>query len=113
MSDLPQTTAGLDETRRTTVMRRYVLDPALVDEFVDFLRTEVFPAREEHGFTVESVWLSAERDVLTWFVSRFGTPEEFDAAERAWEESEERARIFADRPKYVLEKDVRHVTRLR
>ncbi|GAA3065979.1 MULTISPECIES: hypothetical protein [Actinomycetes] len=113
MTELPETTVGAEETRRTTLMRRYRLDPELAQEFVAFLRDEVFPAREERGFTVESVWLAADSTELTWYVSRFGTAEEFAAAEKEWEESEERARIFSGRPKYVLDKDLTQVTRLR
>ncbi|GAB3192390.1 hypothetical protein [Nesterenkonia suensis] len=113
MTELPETAARAEGTQRTTWMRRYTVDPALAEEFVGFLREEVFPAREERGFTVESVWLSADSSQLTWFASRFGTAEEFAEAEKAWEESEERARIFSGRPKYVLEKDLRQVTRLR
>ncbi|GAA1179741.1 hypothetical protein [Nesterenkonia xinjiangensis] len=113
MTELPETPVGAEETQRTTWMRRYAVDPELAQEFVAFLRDEVFPAREERGFTVESVWLSADSRQLTWFVSRFGTSEEFAKAEQAWEESEERARIFSGRPKYVLDKDLQQVTRLR
>lgn len=113
MTELPERTAGIEQTERTTMMRRYTTDPALAEEFVQFLRTEVFPARENRGFTVESVWLSAGKEELTWFVSRPGTQEEFEQAERDWEESEERARIFGGRPQYVTAKDVRPVTRLR
>ncbi|GAA1453588.1 hypothetical protein ACFP47_08935 [Nesterenkonia lacusekhoensis] len=113
MTELPEGIAGAEQAERTTMMRRYTTDPQLLDEFVQFLHTEVFPAREQRGFTVESVWLSAEKDELTWFVSRPGTREEFDRAEKEWEESEERARIFDGRPAYVLAKDIRPVTRLR
>ncbi len=113
MTELPERTAGFEQTERTTVMRRYTTDPALAEEFVQFLRTEVFPARENRGFTVESVWLSGQKDQLTWFVSRPGSAEEFEKAEKDWEESEERARIFEGRPQYVTAKDIRPVTRLR
>lgn len=113
MTERPETPLGAEETQRTTWMRRYTLDPGLALEFVEFLRTEVFPAREQRGFTVESVWLSEDSTELTWFVSRFGTPEEFAAADRDWEESDERAKIFSGRPKYVLGKDLQRVTRLR
>lgn len=113
MTELPETTAGAEQTHRTTWMRRYSLEPALAEEFVQFLTKEVIPAREDRGFTVESIWLSADMDELTWFVSRPGTAEEFAQAESAWEESEERARIFAGKPAYVTAKDLREVTRLR
>lgn len=113
MTELPETAAGAEQTHRTTWMRRYTLEPTLAEEFVRFLTKEVIPAREGRGFTVESIWLSAAKDELTWFVSRPGTSEEFIAAENAWEESEERARIFEGKPRYVTGKDTREVTRLR
>ncbi len=98
---------------RTTYMRRYALDPELAEEFTEFLAADVFPARERRGFTVESAWLATEKDELTWYVSYPGGRADFDAAESEWEGSEERARIFSQRPKYVLSKDVRPVARLR
>ncbi|WP_218221790.1 hypothetical protein [Nesterenkonia sp. Act20] len=112
MSEQPET-PHLDAPERTTWMRRYALDPALADEFISFLTKQVIPAREERGFTVESMWLSDGKDELTWFVSRFGNREEFLEAEQAWDESPERAAIFADAPAYVTDKDLRPVTRLR
>lgn len=113
MTELPETTAGAEQTHRTTWMRRYTLDPSLAEEFVQFLTKEVIPAREGRGFTVESIWLSADMDELTWFISRPGTEQEFLEAEKAWDESEERAGIFAGKPAYVTSKDLRRVTRLR
>lgn len=98
---------------RTTWMRRYTLDPALAEQFLDFLRTSVFPARESRGFTVESVWLDSDHAQLTWFVSYPGNAEDYAAAEKAWEESSERAEIFAGTPAFVTGKDLRPVTRLR
>ncbi|GAA4915089.1 hypothetical protein [Nesterenkonia rhizosphaerae] len=112
MTVLPETPTA-DGAERTTWMRRYTLDPALADEFIEFLTTEVFPARESLGFTIESMWLDADKSQLTWFVSRAGGSEEFAAAEKEWEDSELRAGIFAGRPKYVTAKDLREVTRLR
>ncbi|TDS86411.1 hypothetical protein [Nesterenkonia aurantiaca] len=112
MAALPETPRPADAPERTTFMRRYTLDPALADEFVSFLTKRVIPAREERGFTVESIWLSDGKDELTWFVSRFGDREEFAEAERAWEDSPERAEIFTDAPAYVTGKDLRAVTRL-
>ncbi|GAA1153803.1 hypothetical protein [Nesterenkonia sandarakina] len=109
----PETPRPADAAERTTYMRRYALDPALAEEFVSFLTKQVIPAREERGFTVESIWLSDGKDELTWFVSRPGDREEFAQAEQAWEESDERAEIFAGAPAYVKAKDLRPVTRLR
>ena len=113
MAAQPETPSPADAPERTTYMRRYQLDPALAQEFVGFLTKKVIPTREERGFTVESIWLSYGMDELTWFVSRFGDREEFAQAEKAWEDSPERAEIFADAPAYVTAKDLRPVTRLR
>jgi len=99
--------------QRTTWMRRYTLDPQLADEFVEFLTRRVIPAREELGFTAESVWLDADKSQLTWFVSRAGDADEYAAAEQHWEDSQVRAAIFADAPAYVRGKDLRRVTQLR
>lgn len=101
-----------ERAENTTWMRRYTLDPALAEEFVEFLTKEVIPARESRGFTVEAIWLDHDSSQLTWFVSRPGSSEEFAAAERDWEESDQRAGIFAGKPKYVTGKDLREVTRL-
>ncbi|WP_300342332.1 hypothetical protein [Nesterenkonia sp.] len=98
---------------RTTWMRRYSLDPALADDFIQFLTSKVIPAREELGFTVESMWISHDKAELTWFVSRPGSEQEYEAAEREWEDSQVRAEIFADAPAAVQAKDLHPVTRLR
>lgn len=112
LTTLPESIAA-QTTERTTWMRRYTLDPALAEEFVEFLTTKVIPAREGLGFTVESMWLNTEKTELTWFVSRPGSAEDFAAAEKHWEESELRAEIFAGRPQYVTGKELGPVTRLR
>lgn len=101
------------DQKRTTWMRRYTLDPELADEFVEFLTRHVIPAREELGFTAESIWIDADKSQLTWFVSHAGDADEFAAAEHQWENSEARAAIFADAPAYVTGKDLRRVTQLR
>ncbi|GAA1825423.1 hypothetical protein [Nesterenkonia flava] len=111
MTEFPESTSA-DTAERTTWMRRYTLDPSLAEEFIEFLTTRVFPARESLGFTIESMWLDTDKSQLTWFVSRQGNSEEFAAAEKHWEESEVRAEIFAGRPQYVTAKDLREVTRL-
>jgi hypothetical protein len=112
VTELPETIVT-DTAERTTWMRRYTLEPSLADQFVEFLSKEVFPAREGRGFTIESVWLDCDKSQLTWFVSRRGSSAEFAEAEQAWEDSEERAEIFAGKPPFVTGKDVREVIRLR
>lgn len=112
MTELPESVQE-QGPERTTWMRRYTLDPGLAEEFVQFLTKQVIPAREELGFTVESIWIDSDKSQLTWFVSRLGNADEFSAAERQWEESAVRAELFANAPAYVTGKDLRQVTRLR
>lgn len=112
MSEHPDD-GGRQSRERTTWMRRYTLDPQAADEFVRFLTTQVMPAREEWGFTVESMWVAADKSQLTWFVSWPGDAGEFAAAERQWEQSQTRAEIFAGAPQAITAKDLRRVERLR
>ncbi|WFP17345.1 hypothetical protein [Citricoccus muralis] len=101
-----------ETTTKTTWMRRYTTDPGLIDQFIEFLTRQVIPAREARGFIVEQGWVNPEGTQLTWFVSYAGTPEEFAAAEKAWEESEDRAQVFAGAPAYVSAKDLQQARRV-
>lgn len=101
-----------ETTTKTTWMRRYTTDPDLIDQFIEFLTHQVIPAREARGFIVEQGWVNPEGTQLTWFVSFEGTPEEFAAAEKAWEESEDRAKVFAGAPAYVTGKDLQPARRV-
>lgn len=100
-----------ENTTKTTWMRRYTTDPALIEEFIEFLTTKVIPVRESRGFIVEQGWVNPDGTQLTWFVSYEGTPEEFAAAEKAWEESDDRAQVFAGAPAYVTGKDLQPARR--
>lgn len=109
MNTTPNTSSA---TASTTWMRRYTIDPELADEFATFVTGQVLPARAAFGFQIGSVWISTDRTEFTWFVTFDGDEEEFAAKEKAWEESPERAEVFAGKPKYVLGKSLGPVTQL-
>lgn len=96
----------------TYQLRRYTLDPALAEDFVDFMRGCVIPERQRLGFTVEELLLSADRTAFTWLVSVDGDEAAFQQAEQAWAQSPQRARIFDGRPRHVLAQDIGFVRRL-
>ncbi|WBL19026.1 hypothetical protein [Citricoccus sp. NR2] len=101
-----------DTNTKTTWMRRYTTDPERIEEFIDFLTSRVIPVRESRGFIIEQGWVNPEGTQLTWFVSYEGSPEDFAAAEKAWEESEDRAQVFADAPAYVTAKDLQQARQI-
>lgn len=93
----------------TTWLRTYTVDPALADEFVEFLTTEVFPARRAFGFTTGNVWVTPEKDRVIWLASADVSSEEFAELEDRWNASAERDAVFAGKPTYVTDKDLREV----
>lgn len=76
--------------------------PDAWDRFLDAWRRQVPPLRTARGFEVEAWTVPAEAR-LVWFVSYPGSVEEFEAAERAYYDSDERA-AFAPDPRHFLER---------
>ncbi|HWL02892.1 MAG TPA: hypothetical protein VNQ52_11040 [Microbacteriaceae bacterium] len=69
--------------------RRYVLKPEMADEFIAWYRAAVPAIRARFGFTVEWVVFDRERLAFEWLVSHPGTQDDFRAAERDLEASQE------------------------
>ena len=69
--------------------RRYVLKPEMADEFIAWYRAGVPAIRARFGFTVEWIVIDRGRLGFDWLVSHPGTPDDFRAAERELEASEE------------------------
>lgn len=78
-------------------MRRYELDPALVDEWLAFFE-RLTPVRAEFGFRLVSAYLDRVNSEFTWFVER---DDAFGPAEAVYGASPERAAMFAGQPKFV------------
>ena len=78
-------------------MRRYELDPALVEEFLVFFH-ELTKVRSQFGFRLLSAYLDRTNHEFTWFVEH---DQEFADAEAIYNASPERTAFFAGRPKFA------------
>jgi hypothetical protein len=83
-----------------TQVRVYRIKPGELDAFVDEWRA-VARLRRRHGFTVEHAWASEEDDTFVWVVSFDG--DDWEAAERAYYESDERRALHPDPARRVAE----------
>lgn len=81
----------------TIQLRRYELNPDLVDDFLEWYPT-VRAAREQYGFRVLFAFLDRATSEFTWAVEH----DDFDAVEPAYAASPERAAAFEGRPKWHL-----------
>jgi hypothetical protein len=77
--------------------RRYELDPALVDEFLEFF-AELTPLRATFGFRLLSAYLDRTKNEFIWVVEH---DEAFVKAEATYSASPERTAFFAGRPAYA------------
>lgn len=73
----------------TRQFRRYAMIPERFDRFLVWYFAGVPAIRARFGFTVEWCVIDRERAHFDWIVSHPGTVEEFLAAEREFEASEE------------------------
>jgi len=64
-------------------LRIYTMKPGRLDDWVDLFRRGTSPLRAEHGFELEA-WTSPATNQFVWLVSREGSDEEFEAADRAY-----------------------------
>ncbi|HEY7854107.1 MAG TPA: hypothetical protein VIB80_03210 [Aquiluna sp.] len=76
---------------RTFQFRRYELEPDGAKDFVAWAVNEIFPLREDFGFTVEWSYFNEAESELVWLASADGTESEFEALSAAWDKSAERA----------------------
>lgn len=76
-------------------LRRYTVRDGAMDEFVALWRDHVVPAREAHGFEVLGAWNDASDGTFTWVVGH-PAPDGWEAADRAYYDSAERAALPRD-----------------
>ena len=86
----------------TTQLRDYRVRPDAWDRFLDAWQRQVPPLRAAHGFQLEA-WIVADDARLVWFLSHPGSVEEFEAADRAYYDSDERIAFDPD-PRQFLER---------
>jgi hypothetical protein len=79
-------------------MRRYEIDPALVDDWLAFFE-RLTPVRAQFGFRLLSAYLDRANSEFTWIVEH---DQPFAEAEAVYMASPERATMFAGQPRFTL-----------
>ena len=81
-------------------LRDYDVKPGEFAEFIAEWAANIVPLRRKFGFTVEGAWTNSDRTRFVWMLSR----DDFEAADRAYYASPERAGLKPD--------ITRHLTRI-
>lgn len=84
----------------TTQVCVYRIEPGELDAFVEEWRDQVLPLRRRFGFEVVAAWASVEDDTFVWIVRHDG---DFEAADREYYPSPERAALDPDPAKRIAE----------
>ena len=92
----------------TIQLRRYSIEPDRMDDFVTWWHSIVGP-RAQYGFRVLFAYADKENDQFVWAVENDG---DFDAAEKEYVASPERAEAFAKNPNVVTSMVVSKVERV-
>jgi hypothetical protein len=79
-------------------MRRYQIDPTLVDEWLEFFE-RLTVVRAEFGFRLRAAYLDRTNSEFTWFVEH---DQPFAEVEPNYVASPERAAVFAGQPSFAL-----------
>ena len=86
----------------TTQLRDYRVRQEAWEAFLEAWRRQVPPLRAVHGFEIEA-WTLPSESRLVWFLSYPGSPDDFEAADRAYYDSDERIAFDPD-PREFLER---------
>jgi hypothetical protein len=87
----------------TVQLRRYEIVPGEMAAFVEWWHT-IVPVREQYGFRILFALVDESTNEFTWAVSHDG---DFEAVEKVYNASPERAAVFADVPDRIA---VHHVS---
>jgi NIPSNAP len=83
-----------------TQVRVYRIRPGKLDVFVEEWRRQIAPLRRRFGFTVVAAWACKEDDTFVWVLSH---ADDFEAADRRYYASAERAALDPDPARHIVE----------
>lgn len=89
-------------------MRRYELDPSLVEEWLVFF-DKLTPVRAAFGFRLRAAYLDRAKSEFTWIVEH---DKPFVEAEAVYTTSPERDALFAGQPRFALALHVSEVDQI-
>lgn len=85
---------------QTVQLRRYEMLDGVMDDFIAWFET-LAPARRQYGFEILFAFADRETNQFVWAVGYDGA--DFDAAVATYNDSPERAAVFAGQPSRVKE----------
>jgi hypothetical protein len=89
----------------TVQLRRYEFEPGRLADFLPWF-PGLAPVRERFGFRLLFALADHERETFTWAVAHDGDEAAFTAAEQAYNESPERAEVFATFPAGIARSEI-------
>ena len=81
-------------------LRRYRIKQGRLEQFITEWTAGVVPLRERYGFTFLGAWSLPESSEFVWVIGYEG---DFNDADRAYYESEERKRLMPDPAVHIEE----------
>ena len=89
----------------TVQLRRYEFEPGRLAGFLAWFPALV-PVRERYGFRLLFALADTERETFTWAVAHDGDEAAFTAAEATYNDSPERAEVFATFPAGIARSEI-------
>ena len=86
----------------TYQLRRYLIQPTEMDNWLEEWRHEIVPLRERFGFRVEGAWVSREENRFVWVLSYDGE-DGLEAANDRYNASPARMAMQPDPARHLIE----------
>jgi len=91
-----------------TELRVFTINKGRLDDFVKAWMAGVYPLRIKRGYRIEGAWVIRERNEFIWLLSHDG--QDWDASEKAYYASAERAAVNPDPAQYIAKAEKWFVT---
>ena len=95
-----------------TQLREYRIREGSLEDFVGVWRRRILPIRESIGFTVPHAWTAGATSSFFWLLDHPGDIAAFEAADRRYHDSPERAALSPDPAELIEEQTTTWVSAL-
>ena len=82
-------------------LRRYEIEPGMLDDFAAAWRSGVVPLREGFGFHIHSGWAITETSEFLWIIAH-EDKDAFEEADREYYSSQERRNLTPDPARFIV-----------
>jgi hypothetical protein len=91
--------------KMATQLRDYTIRDGELDRWVDEWRTRIAPVRRALGFRIDGAWVIRDESRFVWLLTHSDGWDAFEAADRAYHASPERAALHPD-PARLIERQL-------